>query len=172
MQCSELYDTEPMDVETAVQIFWREVGRSSLRRVAKLVPVPHSTASAWVDGKLPEGKNREALIAWAKQQASDPSPEVVTAAIQRTTENLSKLAEIRGQARAVLGMLQAVTTEQQKVVDSLEPWSLAESQLIAAGYTQDQAQSMTAADDELVTPAEPSGARKVPAIRPKRAGTG
>lgn len=152
-----------MDAAAAVDLFWREVGRSSLRRVAKLVGVPHSTAAGWKDGKVPEGENRELLIRWAESlPAPPPPPELVTAAIQRTAENLAKLGEIRGQARSVLVMLQAVIAEQQKVVDSLEPWALGEARLMLAGFSEDEAASVAAAfvEPTPTAPSAPAGAGK------------
>ncbi len=66
-----------MDVQEAVKIFWREVELSSLRRVARRVPVGHTTAAGWKDGVVPEGENREKLIAWAKSLPTAESPDVV-----------------------------------------------------------------------------------------------
>jgi hypothetical protein len=60
------------------------------------------------------------------------SVDVLAAAVESTGENLVRLAEIRGYAKSVLAMLRAVADEQQRVVDTLEPWTMAEGRALAA----------------------------------------
>lgn len=82
--------------------------------------------------------------------------ELATWGQQETARNLQRLAEIRGQALGVLRMLEAVTAEQQRVVDSLDPWALKESELRAAGYNDDEVASAMAAHAPGPTPTAPS----------------
>lgn len=89
--------------------------------------------------------------------------ELATWGQQQTAQNLKRLAEIRGQALGVLRMLEAVTAEQQRVVDSLDPWALKESELRAAGFNDDEIASAMAALEPGPTPTAPTlpaGARR------------
>lgn len=102
----------------------------------------------FADGSVakPRNSQRLAIVKWAsrvpwslKEQAGwieEPltTPSVVGAsptgvlasASERTSENLLRLSEISGYAKAVLSMLRSVTAEQARVVESLEPWVLRE----------------------------------------------
>ena len=93
--------------------------------------------------------------------------ELATWGQQETARNLQRLAEIRGQALGVLRMLEAVTAEQQRVVDSLDPWAVRESELRASGLDDDEVASVLAAFADSPTPTVPSA----PAGVPKVAGT-
>lgn len=160
-----------MDVNKAVELFWAEVAKSSLRRVAKSVPVGHTTAAGWRDGVVPEGKNRELLIEWAEKLPGGADSAVLasaTAAARATASNVRKLAEIRGQARAVLSMLNAVAAEQQKVVDSLEPYADAEAMLDHGAYSAEDRAVIAAAFAKDPTPSPPEDAQPVPR-KPRRA---
>jgi hypothetical protein len=119
-----------MNIHEALDLFWTAVQGSSLRRVAREARVSHSTAIRWTDGVLPEGENREKVIAWA---VAYRSPELVLRrAFEATGHNVARLSEIRGYAAAVLSMLRSVTADQEKVVDSLTPYVEAEGRVLAA----------------------------------------
>lgn len=117
-----------MDVAQAVALFWDRVERSSLRRVAKEVGVGHTTAAGWKGGTVPEGENREKILAWAESvsAAVPPTPEVLQRAHESTRRNLVRLSEISGYAKSVLQMMEAVTEAQREVVRGLAPWVVEE----------------------------------------------
>lgn len=100
--------------------------------VADAIGVSPATITRWKDGNRPRGVGVAKLLAWAEALPPAQSPDVLAAAIERTGENLVRLAEIRGYAMSVLAMLRAVTDEQARVVESLEPWARAEGQALAA----------------------------------------
>ncbi len=135
-----------MDVGKALELFWAEVERSSLRHAAKDADVSYSTAAGWKGGAEPKGATRLALLKWAEKKAAAydrarPAPlqtrdgapvgvgQIVRDAKAQTDANLIRLSEISGYAKAVLTMMQAVTDAQARVVASLEPYVVAEEQL-------------------------------------------
>lgn len=160
-----------MTVDEALACVWREASRSSQAMVAEAIGVSPATITRWKDGHRPLGKGIAKLLSWAEAlPPGPPPPDVMIAAIQRTAENLMKLGEIRGQARGVLTMLQAVTAEQQRVVDSLEPWSMAEAQLLAAqpvveAAMRDVMESAAATALGLTEPSRPAGSPAKPSRR-------
>ncbi len=94
-----------MDGETALAVLRYQATRMSQSELADQVTVSEATISRWLSAKTPPSRGLSKLVAWAEQLPSGPpSPDVMTAAIQRTTENLFKLGEIRGQAKGVLAM--------------------------------------------------------------------
>ena len=124
-----------MDLETAVRIVFDEAKRRGQNRVAAALSVSNGTLSKWKKGVRPEGNVMRRVLEFAEgvaAPAATQSPDVLAAAIERTGENLVRLAEIRGYAMSVLAMLRAVTDEQARVVESLEPWARAEGQALAA----------------------------------------
>jgi hypothetical protein len=131
---------------------WQEAERSSQSRVAEKIAVPRSALTRWKQGGVPIGDAREKLLAWAESLPARPvapSPEdAVSVAIERTGENLVRLAEIRGYARSVLAMLRAVTDEQQRVVDSLEPYVSAEGRTMASRMTPEAREEIMSAVEQ------------------------
>lgn len=122
-----------MTGKEAFAVLLREVTRRSQTAIAADIGVSEPTVSRWIRSPLPpRGANLSRLVLWAESLPSQPQPDVLAAAIEKTGANLVRLAEIRGHARAVLSMLKSVTDEQQRVVDSLEPWSRAEGTALAA----------------------------------------
>ena len=120
-----------MTVEEALDRVWREAARSSQAMVAESIGVSPATITRWKDGNRPRGEGVAKLLAWAEALPPVQTPDVLTAAILATGENVERLAAIRGYAQAVLDQLLDTAKRQQVVVDSLAPWSQAEGRQMA-----------------------------------------
>jgi hypothetical protein len=154
-----------MDLESALALVWQEVDRSSQSRVAKAITVPRSALTRWKQGGVPLGEAREKLLAWAEKlpprQTVAPEEAAIELAIERTGQNLVRLAEIRGYAKSVLAMLRAVADEQQRVVDSLEPYAAAEGRLLATRLTaEDRVEILEAVTATEAAITQPETARR------------
>lgn len=158
----------------------REPSGSVVRELVMLymargaVPDPEAAAKAGIEiprrtSERGPGENayRTPDVIPAPVAGEASAAELATWGQQETARNLQRLAEIRGQALGVLRMLQAVTAEQQRVVDSLDPWAVRESELRASGLDDDEVASVLAAFADSPTPTVPSA----PAGVPKVAGT-
>jgi hypothetical protein len=140
-----------MDIASALALVWQEVNRSSARRVAEKINVPRSALTRWKQGGVPLGEAREKLLAWAESLPPRPAmpaeDETIALAMEQTGANLVRLAEIRGYARSVLSMMRAVTDEQQRVVDALEPYAAAEGRVMVGRVTKkDREELLTAVE--------------------------
>jgi transcriptional regulator with XRE-family HTH domain len=122
-----------MSGNEAFAVLRRELGRRSQSEIAKELGVSTATLSRWARlTSPPGGANLSRLVLWAESLPRQASVDVLAAAVESTGENLVRLAEIRGYAKSVLAMLRAVADEQQRVVDTLEPWTMAEGRALAA----------------------------------------
>ena len=155
-----------MPIRSALAALEAQVARSSQERVAASIGVAGSTVSRWRAGSdQPKGKGREKLLAWAEALPPEPSApsmaDVLALAKLRTEENVVRLGEISGYAKAVLSAMIHAAQQQQAVVKSLAPWVDAEADL---------RQSIEAADgpDPAATPTESADAR--PTARRRKAG--
>jgi transcriptional regulator with XRE-family HTH domain len=154
-----------MDVQDALERVWQEAKRSSQGRVADRIGVQRSALSRWKQGESPQGELREKLIAWAEslppRAAVAPEEAAIELANERTGQNLVRLAEIRGYAKSVLAMLRAVADEQQRVVDSLEPYAAAEGRLLATRLTaEDRREILEAVTATEAAITQPETARR------------
>lgn len=133
--------------------------------VAEAIGVSPATITRWKDGNRPRGKGVAKLLAWAEALPPAQTPDVLTAAILATGENVERLAAIRGYAQAVLDQLLDTAKRQKVVVDSLAPWSAAEGrQMALADAAAEQARQRielsVRQDAESVAPsAVPDGPR-------------
>ena len=154
-----------MTSDEALKLLWYHASRSSQARVAKQMGVPRDALSRWKNGGAPRGKLLEKLMAWAESlppRPAEPTLEpAMAAALEQTGANLVRLAEIRGYARSVLAMLRAVADEQQRVVDSLEPYVSAEGRTLASRLTaEDRTKILGAAEQTAAEITQPKTARR------------
>ena len=154
-----------MDVHEALARALYEAERSTQSAVADDIGVQRSALSRWKNGDKPQGALRRKLIAWAEslppRAAVAPEEAAIELAIERTGQNLVRLAEIRGYAKSVLAMLRAVADEQQRVVDSLEPYAAAEGRLLATRLTaEDRVEILEAVTATEAAITQPETARR------------
>lgn len=107
--------------------------------LAKRVGVTRQTAINWEKpGARPPGEDATPKLKKlfglmpGDEETAKARSALLKAASERTNENLVKLSEVSGYAKAVLSMLRSVTAEQEKVVASLGPWVDLESESEAA----------------------------------------
>lgn len=63
-----------MDIDEALLVLWREIGRSSQRRVAAEIGIAASTITGWRNNTRIEGKSREKLLEWAQELPPEAAP--------------------------------------------------------------------------------------------------
>jgi transcriptional regulator with XRE-family HTH domain len=120
-----------MNADLALRILQRETGRRTQAELAQDVGVSEGTISRWLSAKSPPKRGLSVLVTWAERQPSYAVPSATAVRVREVAPNAKPLAELRGQARAVLSMLQAVIAEQQQLVEGLEPWSFIDDALSA-----------------------------------------
>lgn len=154
-----------MDLDAALSLFWARVERSSLRAVAKEIPVSHTTAVGWRES-APTGVTREKLIAWAERAATvatPPTDEVLRRAAELTAYNLTRLQEIRGYAKFVYDQLLMLAGKQGEIVAALEPYAGLEADAEAEKLRERAEATLRAA-----SAADPAASATTPARQKRR----